>query len=262
MAGARAVDPSRIVGVQSLRETPVADPAVPRLELAEWADRYGVVAGITSRGSGFSLGLWSAEPVGQVMTRWRAFRTALPSFPGCVLGHQIHGVEVRWHDAVEGWVQVEGIDGHAANTPGQLLAVTVADCIPIYLVAPGQRAIALLHSGWRGTAGRILERGVAVLGEHCGVHPTEIVMHCGVGICGECYEVGSEVAERLSDGESTLPSHIDLRLVLARQAEKLGIGTVTISPWCTAHHHDRFFSHRASAGGDGRQVAYLGIPSA
>ena len=46
-------------GARKLAETPVADPTVPRLELHEWAERYGLVAGITTRGSGapFSLGL-------------------------------------------------------------------------------------------------------------------------------------------------------------------------------------------------------------
>src|SRR2546428_3478376 len=56
----------------ALREQPLADPAIPRMELVEWAERYGVVAGITTRGHGFSLGLWSEENVGQVMSRWRA----------------------------------------------------------------------------------------------------------------------------------------------------------------------------------------------
>ena len=48
----------------ALREAAVADPAVPRMELQEWAARFGVVAGITTRGHGFSLGLWSEENVG------------------------------------------------------------------------------------------------------------------------------------------------------------------------------------------------------
>src|SRR5256714_12164112 len=75
-----------------LREQPVGDSAVPRMELREWAERHGVVAGITTRGRGFSLGLWSEENVGQVMTRWRAVRATFgPRFPGLVLSHQIHG---------------------------------------------------------------------------------------------------------------------------------------------------------------------------
>jgi copper oxidase (laccase) domain-containing protein len=82
-------------------------------------------------------------------------------------------------------------------------------------------------------------------------------MHCGVGICGECYEVGSEVADRFGKPDAT---HLDLRDILAQQARALGIRDVSISPWCTAQERDRFFSHRASRGSDGRMVAYLGRP--
>src|SRR5438128_9143716 len=82
----------------ALREAAVADAAVPRMELAEWAARYGVVAGITTRGHGFSLGLWSEENVGQVMSGWRAVGAAVrPRFPGVGLARRVHGTTVRWH---------------------------------------------------------------------------------------------------------------------------------------------------------------------
>ena len=249
---------------RTVAETPVADASVPRLELREWAERFGFVAGVTTRGHGFSLGLWSAESVGQVMTRWRAFRAALQgSFPAAVLSHQVHGTEVRWHDTpADGWLLLEGIDGHATARPGLLLTVTVADCIPIYLAAPQKGAVALLHAGWRGTAAGILERGVGVLRRQAIVKSADIVMHCGVGICGGCYEVGSEVAGALTGAATSGPVRVDLRGLLVGQARALGIEAVSVSPWCTAHDHERFFSHRASRGGDGRQCAYLGAPIA
>src|SRR2546422_4118826 len=93
------------------------------MELAEWAARYGVVAGITTRGHGFSLGLWSEENVGQVMSRWRAVGAAVrPRFPGVVLAHQVHGTTVQWHpSASDGWLIVDGVDGHATGARGLLL---------------------------------------------------------------------------------------------------------------------------------------------
>lgn len=249
------------------REAPAGDPAVPRLELAEWADRYGLVAGITTRGSEaspYSLGLWSDEAVGAVMTRWRAFRAAWrPRFGAVLLSHQVHGTAVGWHDDVpDGWQVLDGLDGHATAAAGVLLTITVADCIPVYLSAPERGAIALLHAGWRGTAGGVLSSAVAVLRGRGIADPASIVMHCGVGICGECYEVGSEVAARFGAGSGDGPSRLDLRAALAAQAAALGIRDVSISPWCSAHDRDRFFSHRASSGRDGRMVAYLGRPSA
>src|SRR5688572_28438742 len=108
--------PSRLTAYpSSLRESPVGDSAVPRMELTEWAERYGVVAGITTRGRGFSLGLWSEENVGHVMTRWRGFRAAFhTAFPAMVLSHQVHGTAVLWHrQASDGWLILDGVDGHA-----------------------------------------------------------------------------------------------------------------------------------------------------
>ena len=257
--------------VPSLREVPVDDAAVPRMELAEWANRYGVVAGITTRGRGFSLGLWSEENVGQVMSRWRAVGAAFRArFPGLVLAHQVHGTALAWHRAAaDGWMILDGLDGHATGARGLLLTVTVADCIPVYLVVPQKQVIALLHAGWRGVASGVLERGVELLKREAFARASDIVMHCGVGICGSCYEVGSEVMERLTPGQrpgisraTDASGPVDLRAVLVRQAGELGIAAVSVSPWCTAHDRDRFFSHRASGGRDGRMIAYVGMPLA
>jgi len=243
-------------------EVPAGDASVPRLEVAEWATRFGLVAGITTRAGGFSLGLWNDEPTGQVMTRWHSFRKAFePRFPTVVLGNQVHGSELRWHEAVPpGWLVLDGVDGHITRQPGVLLTVTVADCVPVYLAAPGSGLVALLHAGWRGIADGILEQAVTTIGTTANLHHRDIVMHCGVSICGNCYEVGSEVAERLSGRLDGVPTHVDLRSILAARAATLGVGAVTVSAYCTAHHHDRFSSHRASQGRDGRLVAYLGRP--
>ncbi|MGH7613719.1 MAG: polyphenol oxidase family protein [Gemmatimonadales bacterium] len=243
-------------------EVPAGDASVPRLEVAEWATRFGLVAGITTRAGGFSLGLWNDEPTGQVMSRWRAFRQAFaPRFSTVVLGHQVHGTELRWYDAVPpGWLVLDGVDGHATRQPGVLLTVTVADCVPVYLAVPESGLVALVHAGWRGIADGILERAVSSIRAVPGTRMHDIVIHCGVSICGNCYEVGSEVAERLSGRSDGAPAHVDLRSILAARAMTLGVGAVTVSAYCTAHHHDRFFSHRASQGQDGRLVAYLGRP--
>lgn len=234
------------------------------MELREWSDRFGIVAGLTTRDRGFSLGLWSDDSVGQVMTRWRALQaTFRPAFPTIISGHQVHGTLVQWHrPATEGWLVLDGVDGHATATRGTLLTITVADCVPVYLVAPRRGVAALLHAGWRGTAGRILERGLEVLRREALVGPGDVVMHCGVGICGTCYEVGSEVLTQLTGRAELGPGRIDLRQVLARQARDLGVTDVSLSPWCSAHDRDRFYSHRASRGRDGRMVAYLGVPLA
>lgn len=249
-------------GWPAASEEPVAG-TVPRLELAAWRE-LGLVAGITGRGQGsgrgFDLGLWTEEPVGEVMGRWRAFRGALPGAEALALGNQIHGAEVMTLGAARGWVQVEGIDGWVTTTPGTYLAVTVADCIPVYLAVPA-RGVALLHAGWRGTAAGILQAGVEQLLLASGAEPVDVLVHCGVGICGPCYEVGSEVMAGCGlPHPGAGPWHADLRELLATQARALGIERITISGWCSAHDRSRFYSHRASRGTDGRMVAYLGMP--
>jgi YfiH family protein len=237
--------------------------AIPRFEVPSWRERYRVIAGITGRGSepgrGFDLGLWSKEPVGQVMDRWLAFRREMAGFEAIALGNQVHGVEIMNLDQGRGWIQVEGVDGWVTTSSGILLTITIADCIPLYLVAPG-RGVALLHAGWKGTANGILSRGLDRLVAATGSALREIVMHCGIGICGECYEVGSEVMLGCgvpAPGQG--PWHLDLRDRLLEQARGLGLVQITTSSWCSAHDRPTFYSHRASGGTDGRMVAYVGI---
>jgi purine-nucleoside/S-methyl-5'-thioadenosine phosphorylase / adenosine deaminase len=245
-----------------VRETPRAGP-VPHYDLEPWLAR-GVVAGITGRGTepgrGFDLGLWSNAPVGEVMTRWRAFRRELPGFDSWVLGGQVHGTAVEAVGGGRGWTHIDGVDGWVTTASGVLLTVTIADCIPVYLLVPG-RGVALLHAGWRGTAGGILGAGLDHLLAGTGSTPSSVVMHAGVGICGSCYEVGSEVMAGCGlPAEGPGPWHLDLRTHLVGQARRLGIGTVSVSAWCSGHDRPSFYSHRASGGSDGRMVAYLGMP--
>ncbi|HRZ09767.1 MAG TPA: polyphenol oxidase family protein [Gemmatimonadales bacterium] len=251
---------------ESLHERPVPGDGVPRLELAEWRERYGVVAGVTTRGTPvdpFDLGLSSGRPVGKVLDQWAAFRAAEPGFPLTTLGRQVHGTAVAWHEGGRGWLILDGVDGHATGSAGVLMTVTVADCTPVYLLDPVQGGLALLHAGWRGASSRILERGIRLLTGRTGANVEEIVMHCGIGICGDCYEVGYEVFEAFGlpvpvGGKGPL----DIRGQLVRQGQELGIGRITTSDWCSGHHGDLFHSHRRSRGVDGRMIAYLGRPLA
>lgn len=242
--------------VRVLTEEPAPGP-VPRYAVGDWERRFGVVAGVTGRGSAgapFDFRLGDGDPPDS----WARLLAAYPGWQGIAAGRQVHGRRIRRHGAVPGIVIVPDTDGHLTTEAGVLLAVTVADCVPVYLLDPGRRAVALLHAGWRGTAAGILETAVKAFLEVSSGSVNDIVMHCGVGICGSCYEVGSEVFEALSLGWSGAKGQLDLKDALAGRARALGIGTVTTSSWCSAHDPD-FFSHRASRGLDGRMVAYLGL---
>src|SRR5262245_41466094 len=194
------------------------------------------------------------------MSRWLAFRRAQAGFGAMVLGNQVHGVVVQSVSEALGWMHVDGVDGWVTTARGTLLTVTVADCIPVYLLVPG-RGVALLHAGWRGTAARILSVGLARLLAATDASSGDVIMHLGVGICGRCYEVGSEVMRGC--GVSLVgsgPWRLDLREQLMEQGTALGIRRISTSAWCSAHDRASFYSHRASKGTDGRMVAYLGVP--
>jgi hypothetical protein len=225
------------------------------------------VAGITERGSAdapFSLGLSAADPAEQVMARFRAFRAAMrPEFYALQMAHQVHGREIVHHDRVaEGWHVRDDVDGHLTSQPGLLLAVTVADCVPVYITRDDGSAVALLHAGWKGIAAGMMEAGIAALSSASGaraVWPSgRLAVHLGVAICGACYEVGPEVVQAVEGRMVPGKSRLDLRSALARRAEAAGVKDISISPWCTNCDRGRFFSHRGSGGDGGRQIAYLG----
>jgi YfiH family protein len=150
-------------------------------------------------------------------------------------------------------------DGHLTASEGVLLAVTVADCVPVFLVDPVTRVAGLLHAGWRGTTVGILERGIALLREEFGGLPGDLHLHLGPAICGECYEVGVEVHHALGFPDPGEPTPVDLRASLASRAVELGVAEarVTQSGWCTLCEGSPFFSHRR--GDLARQVGFLGI---
>lgn len=226
----------------------------PAVEAIDDFAEFGIRAFTTTRAAG-SFGTHTTEPVREVMGRWDALRESLrPAGPRFATAHQVHGRRVVVHGTEwEGWLRVEGADGHASVARGTAMAVTVADCVPVFVAHPSG-AVALLHSGWRGTAARIVEQGIAALA-HRGVPTAELHVHLGPAICGRCYEVSAEVFAELTGRHVDRPTTVDLRALIADHARAAGVRHVTVSPFCTRCDNDRFFSHR---GGDaGRQLGVM-----
>ena len=90
---------------------------------------------------------------------------------------------------------VEGYDGMVTNDAGLMLCTVEADCVPVYLYDPFKQAIGMIHSGWRGCAGRIAEKGVEEMCRRYGSKPENIAAALGPCICGKCYEVGAELQD-------------------------------------------------------------------
>lgn len=242
----------------------LTDAPVPSRPVSRWTDQFPwVAAGMTQRGTGdspFDLRLFGNAAPPAAGRRWRALLAAT-GFTGAAHARQVHGTRIVVHAALHEGLHAGGrpADGHATSAAGVLLAVTVADCVPVYLVDPENRAVALLHAGWRGTAAGIVEAGVRTLARRFGTRPTDLRLHLGPAICGSCYEVGPEVFRALGLPEPPGPEPVDVRAVLTGQAHALGVhrGRVSASGACTLCGDGGYFSHRR--GDRERQVAFLGI---
>jgi YfiH family protein len=167
------------------------------------------------------------------------------------MGWQVHGADVReWEAAprdpgyARPGAELPKVDAHMTAEPGLGLLVLAADCFPVGL-SDGSR-VAMVHCGWRGLAGGILERVVARLDR-----PAAAVGP-GIGPC--CYEVGEEVLAAFAGLEGVAAGRmLDLRAVIARKLADAGVEQVEHVRHCTSCRADLYFSHRRDAGLTGRQ---------
>jgi len=211
---------------------------------------------------------------------------------------QIHSDVIHRVDRVQGERMREqpvAGDGIVTDTPGLLLAVQTADCLPIILADRKRRAVGVFHAGWRGTVKRIAEKGVGEMRKHFGSDSRDLVAAIGPGVQGCCYEVGEEVRTKFeaqfayagslfrqlkeSDpvrekypllfltarppGHGELPVKLFLDLAEANRRQLLDAGVMAkqieaVGP-CTACHTELLFSHRAEKGVTGRMMAVAGI---
>lgn len=193
-------------------------------------------------------------------TTWRGRDPLAPGWTSVVRSRQVHGGLSRLHADLPAGEHVLGDgDGHVTRNAGVLLTVTLADCVPVFVADPVNRAVALLHAGWRGTAAGVVERGLAVMAEAFGSGARELFVHLGPAICGECYEVGPEVFQALGEPVPSGPTPIDLRGVIRRRAIAAGVGAghLTVNRECTLCGDGRYYSHRR--GDTGRHLGFIGI---
>jgi hypothetical protein len=199
-----------------------------------------------------------------------------------------HSVDSASRDRVPG-------DGLLTATPGLLLAIQTADCLPVILVDPKRRAVGVFHAGWRGTVKRIVEKGVGQMQHRFGSSPRDLRAAIGPGIHGCCYEVGEDVRTKFESqfsyagklfrevkesdpvrekypllfltarapGHGDLPNKIFLDLVEANRQQLREAGVLAKSIWasplCTNCHNDLLFSYRAESGKTGRMMGVVGV---
>ena len=166
------------------------------------------------------------------------------------------------------------IDGIMTNVPGVCLVTSYADCVPLYFIDPVHKAIALSHSGWRGTIGNICQNTVNEMNRLYGSDPSGMIACIGPSICADCYEVGSDVADVFTesygpDSGVVLPHNggvpgkyqLDLTRANFLNMQKAGIPAENISvpDLCTCCNGEFLHSHRASHGKRGGLCAFMMI---
>jgi YfiH family protein len=221
-------------------------------------DEWGLRAFTTSRVAG-TFGTQATEPAAEVFSRWHTLVAGVAAL-GCsrfATGFQVHGPAIAIHEfGWDGWLRCTEVDGHAWSRPGTAAAVTIADCVPVFIAHPSGAA-ALLHSGWRGTVAGITERAIEWFGR-IGFGAGALRIHLGPAICGSCYEVSPDVYLAVTGRATAAATPVDLRASIADRARALGVRDIAISEWCTRCSNDQLFSHRA--GDAGRQLGVLIAP--
>ncbi|MGB0133807.1 peptidoglycan editing factor PgeF [Dokdonella sp.] len=175
----------------------------------------------------------------------------LPSPPAWL--HQVHGTRVVRVDAVPAVDTAEPeADGSTTRTPGVVLGILTADCLPVFFCSMEGDEVAVAHAGWRGLAAGMLEQTLASL-----CSPSRRVMAwIGPAIGRESYEVGEEVHEAFvstgSEAQSafsaTRPGHwlCDLPALARQRLEHAGLHSIAGGNFDT-RADSRFYSHRREA---------------
>jgi YfiH family protein len=163
---------------------------------------------------------------------------------------QVHGSEVV---AARPDGALREADGQLASEPGVAPMVLTADCLPIAIA--GEGVVAILHAGWRGLAGGIVEAGISALRRLGVAGPLTAAIGPGAGPC--CYEVGEEVHAAFPD-QPRNGRNLDLKAVARRRLEQAGADAVYDVCLCTiCSERSLFFSHRRDRGVTGRQAGIV-----
>ena len=232
---------------------------------AVWGAPASVRALCTTRRGGASKGRYAECNLGlrvgddpDRVARNRRAVVAATGQQGIQWLDQVHGTDVVRVDAVGPAVTA---DGAWTDRPGVALAVAVADCVPAVVGDAAGTVAAVVHCGWRGAVGGIVEAAVGALP----VGADTLHVWLGPAVSGRCYEVRRDVYQAAGGGPTFQPTRagawrFDLPEYVARRFEALGAREVVRSGLCT-HSDDRFFSHRRD-GVTGRSAAVVWLDSA
>lgn len=243
-----------------------------------------VVNAFSTRQGGVSVGCLESMNLGfdrgdldeNVLKNHKIFAKAV-GFPyeNIVTTNQTHTTNVRVvtkEDCGKGIAKdrdYSDVDGLITNIPGIVLATYYADCVPLYILDPVNKAIGLSHSGWKGTVKRIGDNTLKLMNENYGTNPKDVICCIGPSICQDCYEISEDVANEFinefgknnkilynkGNGKYQLNLWESVKQVfLDAGVEYDNIYTTDI---CTCCNKDELFSHRGHHGKRGNLAAFL-----
>jgi YfiH family protein len=182
--------------------------------------------------------------------------------------NQVHGrgvVHLTRADTLAG-APIHDADASVTTERGIACAAQVADCLPVLFAAPGARAVAAAHAGWRGLALGVLEATLAAVCDAAACEPREVKAWLGACIGPTQFEVGPDVLEAFQ----ATPDSVHFRprgqgkwlanlAGLARdRLHAAGVVDVSGGAWCTVSEPSRFFSFRRDRV-TGRMAAFVWI---
>ncbi len=205
------------------------------LKIPELEQEPGLVHGFSTLLIG-NVGLSHAPDPEPVLASRRDFaRTLGTDATALTVVGAVHGAAVARVDEPQAVVQ--GVDALVTDRREVTLFATYADCYPIVLWDPLRRCAALAHAGWRGTVARVGAATVKKMADEYGSDPANIRAGIGPGICGDCYEVGEDVASHF-DPRFVKPGRedrflLDLAAANRDQLEEVGVKEVHVLGLCT-----------------------------
>jgi polyphenol oxidase len=159
-----------------------------------------------------------------------------------------------------------------SDEPGLALFMRFADCVPIFIYDPSNKAIGIAHAGWQGTSKNVAGTMVKAMQTRFNSIPSELLAAIGPAICMEHYQVGQEVIEAIqSDIGNQIEcvssivagnNYIDLKKCNEIQLLRAGVHQVENSHTCTVCENENWFSHRAENGKTGRFGAFIKLTDA